>query len=108
MLPTFKSEHAPGVRFPQDAQLINSVSERLKVYHSGKAKAVKSQRIEQALGVSGAKLRAVVNYLNTQGVWVASCGEGYFYAVAEQERADYLRQLESRIAGIRNRIEGLK
>jgi len=107
MIPSHKPEHAPGIRIPQDERLIASVQTRLAAYHSGKAKAVKSHRIEKALSISGAKLRAIVNYLNTRGVPVCSCGEGYYFAQTADEVTEYVNSLRSRVRGITNRIEGL-
>lgn len=107
-LPSFDIEHAPGIKLPNDKFIIESVKTRITTYHSGKANAVKSPCIEKALGISGAKLRAIVNYLNDHSVWVASCGNGYFLAVTDEEKSDYLKQLDARVAGIDRRRNGLR
>lgn len=106
-LPNFKAEHAPGVSLPKDAPLINSVHRRLETYHKGKANAVKSPRIEKALGISGPKLRAIANYLASHDIEVVALGDGYFFAETPEELEIVISSLDSRANAIIRKRDGL-
>ena len=73
----------------------------------GKGKAVPSQALEQALNLSGNSLRKQVNRLRREGVPIASCSRGYFYAETEEELQRTIRQLQSRIKKIAYAERGL-
>lgn len=74
----------------------------------GKGKAVPSQALEQALNLSGNSLRKQVNRLRREGVPIASCSRGYFYAETAGEVYATIRELKKMRSGLDAAIAGLE
>ena len=66
----------------------------------GKGKALPSQALEQALNLSGNSLRKQVNRLRQEGVPIASCKRGYFYAETAGEVAATIQELKKMRSGL--------
>ena len=74
----------------------------------GKGKALPSQALEQALNRSGSSLRKQVNRLRREGVPIASCKRGYFYAETAGEVYATIRELKKMRSGLDAAIAGLE
>lgn len=109
----FSTEHAPGVKLPEDMPVITEVYTRLRNHHTGKDKSVVGPIIVKGLASSGfqisePKLRAIVNYLNSNGVEVIGLGKGYFFAETIQEIEQGIESCRNREAAIKRKREGLE
>ena len=74
----------------------------------GTGKALPSQALEQALNLSGNSLRKQVNRLRREGVPIASCKRGYFYAETAGEVYATIRELKKMSSGLDAAIAGLE
>ena len=84
-----------------------TIADHLKRYHPGEQNAVTSRELESAFGIRGKELRDVINTLRRSGVPIGSSGNGYFYAVTEQEVRSTIGHMTHRIGGIAAAIHGL-
>lgn len=75
---------------------------------TGKQHAKSSRRIEKDLGISGNELRKAVHQLRCNGVPIASCDAGYFYAKNASEIYHSIRQLQKMRSGLDTAIRGLE
>lgn len=71
---------------------------------------VKSNRIEDRLGLSGPEVRALVHYLRTKGHLIASSGQGYCYStdINSQESQDTLKHLKERANSLQSAHDGMR
>jgi hypothetical protein len=90
--------------------LKKEIIEILASYHVGKDKAVTIGRLSQALGhkdrgMTSPQLRGVIRTILSEGEYpIASCNKGYYLMSTEEERTEYLKNLEDRKKGIEDRI----
>ena len=80
----------------------------LKHSAPGKGKAIKSDALEQELGISGNELRKTVNRLRRTGAPIGSSKDGYFFCVTAGEVYSTIRQLRRMAGGLYAAIEGLE
>jgi len=80
----------------------------LKTYYTA-PKWVKSNRIEDKLGLSGPEVRAIVHHLRTKGHLIASSGQGYCYTedINSQESKDTLKHLKERANSLQAAYDGM-
>lgn len=83
------------------------LADHLQKYHLGAQNAATSRELECTFGVKGIEIRHLVNGLRRDGVPIASNGNGYYYASAEQEVQATIAHLTHRISGIAAAIRGL-
>lgn len=76
--------------------------------HFGKTNAVKGKQICNYCGITEAELRQAVNSMRVDGFPICSGGTGYYLALNQAELNKTIEQLNNRIAGIQNAIDGLK
>ena len=77
--------------------------------HYTAPKWVKSNRIEDRLGLSGPEVRAMVHHLRTEGHLIASSGQGYCYSdnIDSQEVRDTLNHLKERANSLLSAHDGM-
>ena len=68
---------------------------------------ITTRDITSALGIKGAKLRAIVNEARTCGIPICSCLRGYYYSEDEEHIHRTIDHLSRRIGKINSAIEGL-
>lgn len=84
------------------------VLEYLKTTHYDESIAVKSGAMCELFNLSKESLRAVVNYLRSDGYPVCSSYRGYWYSEKPEDIDKTLKHLERRISGMQRAITGLK
>ena len=68
---------------------------------------ITSKKIEEAIGIKGPALRAIVHYLRTQGHPICSASKGYWYGNSE-ELDDTIHHLEQRVRSISAAAQALR
>lgn len=90
------------------SQQADEVLDYLKTTHYSEDKAVKSGAICELFNLRKESLRAVVNYLRSDGYPVCSSYKGYWYSESPEDIDKTLNHLEGRISGMQRAITGLK
>jgi biotin operon repressor len=80
----------------------------LKHKAPGKGKSIKSDALEQELGISGNELRKAINRMRREGAPIGSSKDGYFFCVTAGEVYSTIRQLRRMAGGLYAAIEGLE
>ena len=87
------------------------IGRALSKYYRGKANAVTNGKIRKGLEAQGfgriapATIRKMINWAITSGEFpgIVACSKGYFLAVTEKEKRDYIQSLEQRVNEISRR-----
>jgi biotin operon repressor len=91
-----------------DNTLDREIAEQIRMRLKTSMRWVKSPIIEKKMGLSGATVRAYVNFLRQLGHPIVSGGNGYKYAENAAEIDECLRHMYSRAKSIKEAATGLQ
>lgn len=84
------------------------VKDYLECHAVGKENAVTSKVLKQVYGIRGSAVRSIIHDLRVNGLAVCSDNSGYYIAKNEGELDKAINNLQSRVNGITEALEGLK
>lgn len=87
--------------------MINTEILLKEMYQHNKHNKIKSYEIERRFDVKGKTVRETVNELRRMGYPICSDNQGYFYATEKTDLYETITNLEHRIRGIKNALNGL-
>ena len=97
--------HAPGVT-ERDLPTIKQLHLLLAGCTDGTK--IHAREIEEKLGISETKLRAICNALRCNAVPVCSSSQGYWMAISADDLHETIQHLEQRIRSMSEAVYGLK
>lgn len=89
-------------------EIRDMVQDYLECNAVGKENAVTSRVLKQVYGIKGSAVRRIIHDLRVNGLAVCSDNNGYYIAKSEEELVKAINNLQSRVNGITEALEGLK
>ena len=87
---------------------MEAITEYIKRNSNGRKRPVRGATIASAFGVSGVRVRNMVNSARCKGDPICSNGNGYYIAGDKSELEDTIASIKGRISVMNNAVDGLE
>lgn len=87
---------------------MEAITEYIKRNSNGRKRPVRGATITSAFGVSGVRVRNMVNSARCKGDPICSNGNGYYIASDKYELEDTIASIKGRISVMNNAVDGLE